>query len=73
MAAVSPTGASSTLTSTSPGSVTYNYGPVVNVGASGYNITSTTDSRDWTYFTNASSGFKNQPAQAVMSVFFSAN
>jgi len=73
VAANSPTGTSSTLTSTSPGSVTYNFGPVVNRGASGYNITSTTDSRNWTYFSNAGAGFKNNPAQAVMAVFFSAN
>ena len=56
-----------------PEGVTYNFGPTNNNGAMGYNITSTTDSRTWTYFGNGNSGFKSQPALAVMSVFFSAN
>ena len=73
IAAAAPTFASTTITSTSPGSVTYNFGPTNNNGAMGYNITSTTDSRTWTYFGNGNSGFKSQPALAVMSVFFSAN
>jgi hypothetical protein len=73
IAAASPTGSTSTLTSTSPGSVTYNFPSVSNTGAMGYNITSTNDSRTWTYSASTNSGFKNQPALAVMSVFFSAN
>jgi hypothetical protein len=73
IAAAAPTFAASTLSTTSPGGVTYNFGPTSNIGAMGYNITSTTDSRTWTYFANGNSGFKSQPALAVMSVFFSAN
>ena len=71
LGASSPSGTTNAISTNSPGGITYTYSPTTNRGASGYNITSTTDSRSWTYTTSAS--FKTQPAMVVLSVFFSAN